>query len=263
MSSSTPSSSTNTNAIDLNLVSPASSPRVKPPPTRKGLGVPFVYNPSADGTDENLLILLHGRGDTEAPFGKLGKSLNLPQTATLALRGPQRIPWLDEDGFEWYISFDELGYDRANPDPTPALAALSTALAHLTSHCGWAPERVHLFGFAQGGSVAGEFAVRQPAGKQLGSVVSVCGPLLSFPSLKPTKCATRVMLWDRVNAESPKKAADDAVKAWRRGFERVVSETRQGEGMPRNRDEWTPIMAFWSDVLATRAPEGTYSVQRT
>lgn len=38
------------------------SPRVKPAPTEKGIGVPFVYNPSDDGTDENLLILLHGLG---------------------------------------------------------------------------------------------------------------------------------------------------------------------------------------------------------
>lgn len=40
----------------------AAEPRVKQAPTRKGLGTPFVYNPSADGTDENLLILLHGLG---------------------------------------------------------------------------------------------------------------------------------------------------------------------------------------------------------
>lgn len=41
------------------------SPRVKNPPKQgsKGISVPFVYTPSDDGTDENLLILLHGLGE--------------------------------------------------------------------------------------------------------------------------------------------------------------------------------------------------------
>lgn len=41
-----------------------SLPRVKNPPRKgpNGISVPFVYTPSDDGTDENLLILLHGLG---------------------------------------------------------------------------------------------------------------------------------------------------------------------------------------------------------
>ena len=31
-------------------------------PSPKTILVPFEYNPSADGVDENLLILLHGLG---------------------------------------------------------------------------------------------------------------------------------------------------------------------------------------------------------
>ena len=36
--------------------------RVKPAPTQSVIPVPFSYFPSDDGTDENLLILLHGLG---------------------------------------------------------------------------------------------------------------------------------------------------------------------------------------------------------
>ena len=39
------------------------SPRVKPAPTKDAISVPFDYAPSDDGTDENLLILLHGLGE--------------------------------------------------------------------------------------------------------------------------------------------------------------------------------------------------------
>ena len=47
---------------EIQLKESNTSPRVKPAPTEKGIGVPFIYNPSDDGTDENLLILLHGLG---------------------------------------------------------------------------------------------------------------------------------------------------------------------------------------------------------
>ena len=86
----------------------SSTPRNKPTPKSAGIPVPFEYSPSDDGTDENLLILLHGLGifpppilhrstlithiglgDTHKPFARLGKSLKLPQTATLALRAPE------------------------------------------------------------------------------------------------------------------------------------------------------------------------------
>ena len=60
------------------------------PPNKNAIPVPFSYNPSEDGVDENLLILLHGLGDTHVPFANLGKQLKLPQTATLAIRAPEK-----------------------------------------------------------------------------------------------------------------------------------------------------------------------------
>lgn len=41
----------------------------------------FQVIPSADGhAPQNVLILLHGRGDNEEPFAKLGAQMALPQT---------------------------------------------------------------------------------------------------------------------------------------------------------------------------------------
>lgn len=48
-------------------------------------------------------------GDTDKPFFKLGQSLNLPQTAVLSVRGLKRIPLLEEDAFQYWDSFDDLG----------------------------------------------------------------------------------------------------------------------------------------------------------
>jgi hypothetical protein len=47
------------------VVAPAdneSAPRTRRPPDARAIPVPFAYAPSDDGTDENLLILLHGLG---------------------------------------------------------------------------------------------------------------------------------------------------------------------------------------------------------
>lgn len=103
-----------------------------------------VYAPPRDGVESNLLVLFHGlgesafgtvtfarvglvahfepappplpprAGDTAKPFAQLGRSLNLPQTAVLALQAPKQIPLLEEEAYQWWDSFDQLG-DGENP----------------------------------------------------------------------------------------------------------------------------------------------------
>mmetsp|Transcript_3504 Transcript_3504/g.10151 ORF Transcript_3504/g.10151 Transcript_3504/m.10151 type:complete len:576 (-) Transcript_3504:253-1980(-) len=75
-----------------------------PPQLRGG----HVYRHSRDGSDENLLLLLHGLGDIAAPFAMLAARMALPQTATLALAGPVTVPETD-GGRAWFEAFDEFG----------------------------------------------------------------------------------------------------------------------------------------------------------
>ncbi|THU87358.1 hypothetical protein K435DRAFT_867368 [Dendrothele bispora CBS 962.96] len=112
---------------------PSPSPKVKSPPKSTSVPTPFSYYPSDDGTDENLLILLHGLGDAHIPFSKLGKQFKLPQTAVLAIRAPEQIPYLYTESYQWYLSFSPLGDLLTDPNPTPALTLLSTVLDHLTA----------------------------------------------------------------------------------------------------------------------------------
>ena len=51
------------------------------------------YLPSADGHDDNLMIMFHGRGDSPGPFATLATALNLPCTAALVLAGPLEVPF--------------------------------------------------------------------------------------------------------------------------------------------------------------------------
>ncbi|KAL1695054.1 hypothetical protein GGG16DRAFT_109576 [Schizophyllum commune] len=263
-------------STDIHLAETSdTSPKVKPKPSKSKVPVPFAYYESDDGTDENLLIILHGLGDTHSAFARMAKQLKLPQTAVLALRAPQQIPFMDMESFQWYPSFDPLGELIPNPDPSPALDLLTHVVEYLTSECAWAPYQLHFFGFAQGGSVAAEFGhkwwrkhssssseqIPNPSGR-LGSIVTISGPLLSYPTITPLS-PTPVLVVHRPPANDP-VFPKDALVAYKKGFrevrEEVIGRGSQRQGMPASREEWEPIMRFWSERLGRRQGEGLYEV---
>ncbi|KXN85604.1 hypothetical protein AN958_11092 [Leucoagaricus sp. SymC.cos] len=250
-----------------------STPRVKPPPKSgsEKIPVPFSYIPSDDGTDENLLVLVHGLGDTHIPFAKMGRQLKLPQTAVLALRAPEQIPFLYEEAYQWYTSFDSLGELITNPNPTSAIQLLQKVVQHLTTECQWPLNRIHWFGFAQGGSVVLEFGLWWWKEKQLlaagralpsseagvsetpttsfGSITTVSGPLLSYPSLS-TLPPTPVLAVSRPRPSELAFSTND-ISAFKKGF-RVFKEVKYDDangGMPVGKAEWEPVMRFWSERL--------------
>ena len=309
-------------------------PRVKPPPQSAAISAPFTYSPSDDGTDENLLVLLHGLGSPcffvdgglripshmpplshnactyipqgiptslSANWAVLSSSLRRPRwhcvhqsstslpllsssilkfntpTQCIALLtfpvGVQRIPYLYENAFQWYPSFDSLGDILAHPDPTTAIDYITNVLHHLVNDCGWPAPRIHLFGFAQGGSVAAESALRwwrrnllqqqeqksdNTSVQPLGSVVTIGGPLLSYPTLSAV-CPTPILVFHRPPPAEP-FFPGDALPAFRKGFSRVVEAKMSGEGMPRSKVEWYPIMELWSERLGRRQVDGLYEV---
>lgn len=152
------------------------------------------------------------------------------------------------------------------PNPTSALNLLSKVLNHLIQYCQWPPGRIHLLGFAQGGSVAGESGVKWwkseiqeqvlTPPRPLGSIVSISGPLLEYPTLSKL-CATPILVFHRPASADSKIAVSEFHKA----FVGITEVKRGGDdGMPRSKDEWTPIMEFWSRHLGRRQVEGLYEV---
>lgn len=180
----------------------------------------------------------------------------------------------------------------ANPNPAATLHLLVKLLEHLTAPvsspspssssaptsggCGWAPSQIHLFGYAQGGSCAGELALAwakahpvaaaaptapspssssagaQPEHAHLGSLVAVSSPLLSHPTPSPsTRARTRTLVVFR-----PAEQRAVAPSSWQRGFDRCDAVALPGgrqDGMLRGRDEWVTVMRFWSEVLARKS----------
>jgi hypothetical protein len=177
------------------------------------------------------------------------------------------VPYLDPPGYQWFPSFDRFGLPLEHPNPESGIEALHTVILHMIRTCGWRPAEIHLFGFAQGGTVAGEFGLRWwrgslPAdmkkdGEQdlvgknepIGSIVSVCGHLLEYPTIPASsRTPTPVLIFHRQSkAKSP-------VDAYRKAYETVreISVPAVDDEeivMPKEKEEWQGIMQFWSERL--------------
>jgi pimeloyl-ACP methyl ester carboxylesterase len=177
-----------------------------------------------------------------------------------------RVPYLYEEAYQWYESFDSLGELLARPNPTHILDLLENLLRHLTLECHWRANGIHLFGFGQGGSVAVELGLRwwkaqgtQNPEARLGSIVSVAGPLLSYPT-PLTPCPTPVLVFYRPRSATTKLSAGD-LTALKKGYEGVQEvQSSNGDGMPRSKEDWEPVMRFWSAILSRRNSSGLYEI---
>ncbi|KAJ7056994.1 hypothetical protein C8F01DRAFT_1211126 [Mycena amicta] len=202
-------------------------PRIKPAPRKAKIPVPFSYAASDDGTDENLLVLLHGLGDTHIPFFKLAKQLKLPQTAVLVLRAPEQIPFLYEEAYAWYPSFDPLGELLPRPNPSSALDLMDkTILPSPRRLESWAPS------------------------------CTVSGPLLSYPTLA-TPSPTPILVAYRTSYPPGRRSCLRSERALPASPENKMAA--EG-GMPASKVEWEPIMRFWSENLGRRQVDGAYEV---
>ena len=81
----------------------------KPHKSAPKVALKHAYLPAPGGVESNLLVLLHGLGDTHVPFLTLGRTLQaqLPQCAVLSLEAPLQVPMLG--GGMWWEHWDELG----------------------------------------------------------------------------------------------------------------------------------------------------------
>ncbi|MCJ1287884.1 hypothetical protein MMC26_007236 [Xylographa opegraphella] len=214
----------------------------------------------------NVLILLHGLGDTNNSFTTLGKQLALPETACISLQGPTPLPF-DLGGFHWGddIIFDQatgqMEFDTGFSKITRILTSLLETLVH---KCGYQPREIILFGFGQGGMAT--LATAASFDAELGGIVSIGGPLpsslIAASSTSPSKSKTPVLV---LGGSSKTLITPDAVSRLGSRFHYVDYKKwpdKVADGMPRNRNEMLPLMQFFSRRLRSRAgvPEGSVEI---
>jgi predicted esterase len=146
----------------------------------------FLFRHSSDKIDTNLLLLLHGAGDTHTPYYNLSKEMNLPQCAMLSLsascmdEGFTTLPF--GLGYSW---FDEMDYSTGLPlkrDDDRLISSLKGAVEKFDMLIDeiiqlWVPERIFLFGFSAGACLAMQTCwSRFERGKMsLGGAICVAG----------------------------------------------------------------------------------------
>jgi len=105
-----------------------------------------------------------------------------------------------------------------------------------------------------------------PAGQEsipllsFGSIVTVSGPLLSYPTISILS-PTPILVAHR-SPPSDMALPPGAFTAFNKAFGSVTESKMEaeGRGMPASKQEWEPIMRFWSQHLARRQVEGLYEV---
>jgi predicted esterase len=212
-----------------------------------------ITPPPSSQQPTNVLILLHGLGDTNTSFTRLGQQLNLPETACIAIRAPNPLPF-DLGGFHWGddMIFDqktgEMDMDTGFKSST-TLVLDKVIKEGLIRKCGYKAREIMIFGYAQGGMV-GLQAAAELEGDELGGVISIGGALpLSVPlKALENKSRTPVLL---CKAARNSAVTDSAVSRIKDAFEftEVKEWKKNGDGMPSNREEMMPIMQFFARRL--------------
>jgi hypothetical protein len=165
---------------------------------------------------------------------------------------------MDGPSYSWYNTFDRMFNPMPNPDPTKHIPTLRKLLEALTSaEMGWQLNRIHLFGWGQGGSMALELASNIGAkpldeAQRLGSVTSICGPLLYSSSSGSSTSQTPALVFTRLSPQSAarNRLANDLKNRFKEVEVINGEKGKGGEDMPRGRGEWEGIMRFWGHILS-------------
>ncbi|KAI9045369.1 Phospholipase/Carboxylesterase superfamily [Aspergillus affinis] len=222
----------------------------------------------------NILILLHGLGDSAPAFTSFARALNLPETLIVTLQAPNRLP-LDLPGFHWG---DDISFDTSTGglDMDAGFAGATNVLVNevlrdtLLRKCGYRAREILLLGFGQGGMLGllgvREFAKTQQGqgdgdGSALAGVIVIGAPYPLSGSTVGEKNRTPVLL---VAGRESAAVTDGAVRRTKQVFEFVEVQryARRDDGMPRNRDEMMPVMQFFARRLRSwqGVPEGSVEI---
>jgi predicted esterase len=219
----------------------------------------------------NILLLLHGLGDTAASFTKFAQAIRLPETTIVTLQGTAPLPF-DLGGFHWGddVSFDSatgaLDMDAGLTRSTKTL--VSVVRETLVQKCGYALREIMMLGFGQGGmaalAVARELGLKGNGTGEVGTlsgVISIGAPYPLSGSRAGDKNRSPVLL---VAGRDSVAVSDEAVRRTKQVFEfvEVSRYARKGDGMPSSREEMLPVMQFFARRLRSRqgVPEGSVEI---
>ncbi|TQS34810.1 hypothetical protein Golomagni_04794 [Golovinomyces magnicellulatus] len=227
-----------------------------------------IVPPPGNTTLTSVLLLLHGLGDTEVPFTKLAQSLTLPATVGIAIRAPNLIPplftGLEAPAFHWSddLIFNEHDLNMDSDGGfSRAISSLEEIVMNLRHRCGFEERDILILGFGQGASVGLGFIARMEKDQNLisgfGGIVAIGGGLPKetlcwIPDTPSAKLKTPLLI---CGGNSKTNVTQEVISTLKARFAdmRYVKWEKQGDEMPRNRQEMLPIMEFFARRIRSRA----------
>ena len=247
----------------------------------------LAITPPDTARSTNILILLHGIGDTLTPFANFASALHLPETTCITIQAPKPVPF-ELPGYHWG---DDIVFEGDSLDSDPGFTTSTRLLVRdvitdtLIDKLGYQGRQILIFGYGQGASLALSAAldfhrsdgrvtqVEESAGAsvrtkcELGGVVAVGGVLplsaIREQGRRDNKCRTPAIILGGYGAES---AVSDVGTTRTKGkfeyVEVVRWRSKRGDTMPRNREEMLPIMQFFARRLRSTSgvPDGSIEI---
>lgn len=123
-------------------------------------------------SDQYLMIVLHGRGDSLDSFLSIKEEIKIPEMNYLLVNAPR----IYDGGYSWY-AFEpnqKTGILKSRDKLLKLLAELS--------ELGWAPNKIFLYGFSQGALLSCDLAMFAPMA--FAGIVAVSGYIYFFEEWK-------------------------------------------------------------------------------
>ena len=148
--------------------------------------------------DAPALVLLHGRGSDERDLFSLGRELHAT-ASVVSVRAPfPGAPWGYGGGWAWYRFMG-----GTTPEPKSfgtGQDALAALIDELPNRLGFAPSRIVIGGFSQGGTSALGYALRNP--DRVSGVLVFSGFLADHPSVVVDAADGLPIWWGHGTADS-------------------------------------------------------------
>lgn len=213
----------------------------------------FRHAPS-EQPNTNLLVLLHGAGDTHVPFDKLARTMALPQTSTLSLSAKdyENLPF--DLGCTWFQEMDyatgtQLSEAKQRYNLQVAATKLCAVMEELSLEQHWIiPERIFFLGFGAGAALAMQLCGlwSERGHVPFGGAICVAGGVVMDGTTTTTTAPILLMVGEKDDAFPPNRAR--LVKE-HYGNADVHVEPNKQQGMIQSPDEMKQVMEFLSKRL--------------
>lgn len=238
----------------------------------------YMFRHSSDKIDTNLLILLHGAGDSHLPYHDLAKKMEVPQTATLSInanamnKGFVTLPF--DLGYTWFEEIDYSNGEKLKTNDQRRLSSLENAsdkidrlIDEIISSDHWIAERIFFLGFSAGACIAMNLCYnRSQRGKRaVGGAVCISGGLYGQINIQNSKDRNNKMEYtpillmggecdENYTVAMLNKDADFYKDGACKSSDLVRSFIQPGKGhsMINQKEEIRCIMEFFADKMVRR-----------